>query len=75
MSVGETRLALAVITQAIEDFVEPVLTSRHARQVVIDEARAFLLGDHPDNQQAREDWCLLAGIHPDDLRRRVLSLR
>lgn len=73
-SIEAARLARAVIAQAIDDLVEPRLTTRNARRGVVDEARAFLLGEHPDNKQARADRCLIAGIHPDDLRRRVLAL-
>lgn len=64
LPIGEKRLWLAVLLQAVEDWQSDRIRSRR-------DAEQFLLHDHQDF----ETVCAAAGLEPGNLRARVLRLR
>jgi biotin operon repressor len=76
MSVDESQIARAVISQALGD--AGLGMERGYRMTVSpldrDEARAFLTANTGAWRQVRELWCSLADLDPARLRRRTLEL-
>ena len=69
MHTPESRLAMAVLTRALEDLTLPHATA----QAECDRttARGFLTGD--EWKPIRRFWCAAAGIDEDYLRRKLME--
>lgn len=69
------RVARAVISQALSDAGVGTKTGRRltVSQIDRDEARSFLLSSTGAWKQAREFWCALADLNPEELRVRTMK--
>lgn len=73
---GEHDLACAVVDQALSDACK--LPTKHTGNgtpsaIDIREARLFLTERNGGWARSREDWCALAGIEPEELRKKAVD--
>jgi hypothetical protein len=79
-AVGDRVLALRVIEQAIHDATALPIVPKRARTQCRpdaqeqDEARRFLFAPAGEWAAARAQWCEAAGVSPEWLERRLLSV-
>src|SRR5262245_60171997 len=70
---GEEKLMLAVLADAIEDFKKHVLSKDQRGQKLFQEAEEWFLEKDDDQLFSFEDICATLQLHPDYIRRGLLS--